>query len=574
MTTGMFSRFRYGAVVASFVLALTVAAAAGIAYSADDSPAQQVYYNARVYTSDKQNPSATAFVIENGKFVYVGDDAGALKYGTGVDLEGKRIIPGLLDSHCHPVMASSLASLDGITVDLEWDLKTTLDHLEKVANDDEHKDVPFIVGMGIGPHCRPNLAVDLDRIIPDRPVMIVSLDGHASWLNSKAMALAGLTKDTPDPIPGSSFFERDADGNPSGYVVETTAVVYIMRKLGLFTVELIRKAFPEAQTMFNRHGFTGIYDSGFATVTESTALQALREMEDADELKMRTFTSYHYLGNLADNPENMAKVMKENRAKYTSELVRPEGLKLFADGTVEVMSAWMFDDFFAPGEGRGFPVLHFDDMLDASRAAIAEGFNIHTHAIGDRAISTVLDLYSALGKTDSTKTMCHVQVLPENGIERFARRNDIFFQTTPVWLLNDPFVKQVLGEERFLRQVPLASMLKAGVRLTFGSDYPIARGEYSVNPFNNMWVAVNRSTDEQFAPPRSEGIAVKDCVDAYTINGAMQFGAADEIGSITVGKSADFVVCSDDIFEIDPGKLNEVTVEKTYLRGKPVYVKE
>lgn len=573
MRTRLFVRFRDTSFISMLALVLTVSLLVGTAISADSSSQRQVYYNAKIYTADQNNPSATAFVIENGKFIYVGDDAGAQKYGSGIDLKGKRVLPGLLDSHCHPVMASSLASLDGIPVDLDWDLQTTLDHIEKVANDDEHKNIPFIVGMGIGPHCRPNLAVDLDKIVPDRPVMIVSLDGHASWLNTKAMELAGLTKDTADPIPGSSFFERDAEGNPTGYVVETTAVVYIMRKLGLFTVDLIRQAFPTAQSMFSKYGYTGIYDSGFATVDETTALQALRQMEDADELKMRTFTSYHYLGSLADSPENMVKVLKENRAKYTSDLVRPEGVKLFSDGTVEVLSAWMYDDLFAPGKGRGFPVLSFDDMLDASRAAIAEGFNLHTHAIGDRAISTVLDLYAALGKTNSTKTMCHVQVLPENGVQRFAKYNDIFYQTTPSWLGNEKLLRQALGEERYLRQVPLGSLLKAGVRLTFGSDFPIARGEFSVNPFNNMWFAVNRSTDERIAPPRTEGITVKDCVDAYTINGAMQFGAPDEIGSITVGKSADFIVCSDDIFEIDPLKLNEVTVEKTYLRGKPVYSK-
>lgn len=573
MTINRRDFLKLGALAATEVglMSLGLPGAANVAAAAEGKA--QVYYNAKIFTSDKNKPSATAFVVENGKFVYVGDDAGALKYGSGTDLKGKRILPGFLDTHSHTVMASSLSSLGGITVDLAWDLKTTLAHIAEKANDDVRKNEKFVVGMGIGPRCRPNLAKDLDAIVPDRPVFIISLDGHACWLNTLAMERAKLTKDTPDPIPGSSFFERDEDGNPTGYVVETTAVVFVMRRLGLFTPDMIQAAYPKVQAMYSRYGYTGLIDTGFATVAENIGLQAFKQLEEAGELKMRAFTCYHYLGEVAENPDEALAAMKVNREKFSSELVQPTTLKLFTDGTLEVLTAWLFDGYSAHGSGLPvIPVLTYDDMVYMTQKATDAGFHVHTHAIGDAAISQALDVYEKVGKTATTKTICHVQIMPKDGVRRFGKlRDDVIYQTTPIWLMNDPFAREALGEERFLRQVPLASLIKEGVTLTFGSDYPIARGEASLNPFNNMWVAVNRSTDDQFAPPKSEGITVPDCIVAYTINAAKQFGAADRIGSITEGKSADFVVCSDDILEIAPQKLKDVAVDATYFRGEQVY---
>lgn len=533
-----------------------------------------VYFNGKIYTAEKENPSATAFAIQNGKFIAVGDDRSIQeKYGNGIDLKGRRVIPGMIDSHCHPVFTSSLLAFDLIAVGENLDLRETLALLKEKAADPEHKDLPVIFGIGFGTKCRPIRAVDLDRAIPDRPAIIFSSDGHAYWLNTKAMELGKLDRNTVDPVPGASYFERDAAGNLTGYILETTAGFAALRKMGVIKPEHVRSGLGDVQKIFARNGITAAFEAGFLAVPEETGLAALRGMEEDGELSMRFFTSYVYFGSALDSPENMLNIMKKHRAEHaSSDLLRADTLKLIADGTLEVQTAWMAENYLPPAKGRGAPTLTMTEMLTAARPAAAEGFNIHNHAIGDATISMTLDFYKKLGAIKGTKTICHVQILPGNGIQRFIeQKDDVFYQTTPCWLMDDLFTRQVLGMERYLRQVPLASLIRGGVTVTFGSDFPVSGGELGVNPFTNMWVAVNRAALDKIAPPKSEAITVENCVDAYTINGARQIGAADRIGSIRAGKSADFVLCSEDIFTVDPLKLNEIKVHETYFRGKRIH---
>ncbi len=561
---GKYLRFLPAAVVVAVVLA-------GCCSGGSSPDACAVYYNGKVYTADSAKPSATAFVVKDGNFVYVGNDEGALKYGKGTDLQGKFVVPGMIDSHCHPLLTSAQTSLKMVTVDGKLNLEDTLAALKEKGNDAEHRNLPIVLGVGFGTNCRPIRAVDLDKAFPDRPAIIFSEDCHAYWFNTKAMQMAKLTKETPDPIPGASYYERDANGNPTGYVIEGVAGISLMRKMNIFKEEAIRQELLENQAIFARSGITSICDAGFGLLTEEPAIRTLKNMEKKGELTLRYYTSYIYFGDCVDNREHALKVMRDLRKNDTSELIHPMTLKFIGDGTLEVQSAWMSEDYLPPAKGRGAPTISMEEMMPIATIAAAEGFNVHNHAIGDAAISRALDLHKALGKIKGTKTICHVQILPKDGVQRFGEQKDVFYQTTPVWLMADKFTEDVLGRERYLRQVPLASLIKAGVTVTFGSDFPVSGYDKGVNPFLNMWVAVNRATDEQFSPPKSEAISVKECLDAYTINGARQLGAADRVGSITVGKSGDFVVCSDDIFSIEPQKLKDVTVEQTFLRGKCVY---
>ncbi len=556
-----------------FAILGAVCVIAGCCVSSKPDSSYAVYYNGKVYTADMEKPTATAFVVKDGNFVYVGSDQEALKYGIGSDMQGKRVVPGMIDSHCHSVLASAQTSLKMITVDNKLNLKDTLAVLKEKANDAEHKNLSVVLGIGFGTNCRPVTAAELDKAIPDRPAIIFSDDCHAYWFNTKAMKLAKLTKDTPDPIPGASYYERDAKGNPTGYVVEGIAGISLMRKMNIFKEDLVRKELLNALEIFAKNGITSICDAGFGLLTEEPAVRTLKKMERNGELTLRCYTSYIYFGDCVDSPEHAIKVMRDLRKNYTSDLIQPDTLKFIGDGTLEVQSAWMHEDYLPPAKGRGAATITMEEMIPIATMAAAEGFNVHNHAIGDAAITRALDFHKALGKIEGTKTICHVQVLPKDGVQRFSEQKDVFYQTTPVWLGADKFTEEVLGAERYQRQVPLASLIKSGVTVTFGSDFPVSGGEQGVNPFLNMWVAVNRATDDMIAPPKSEAISVSDCVNAYTINGARQVGAADRIGSITVGKSADFVICSDDIFTIEPQKLKDVTVNKTFFRGKCVYDK-
>jgi predicted amidohydrolase YtcJ len=403
------------------------------------------------------------------------------------------------------------------------------------------------------------------------------------------MQKIGLTKDTPDPVPGSSYFTRDAQGNPTGGVVEAAAGSWVAKRLGLFTTEDIENGLPAVVEFFNSNGITTLYDAGFLLVPEAEALKALKNIEDRGELTARFFTSYCYWGKTVQKPADALAQAEANEAKYTTDLIHANVIKMFVDGTVEGQSAYMRQDYLPPAKGKGMATIKLDDMLAMGKIAAAAGFSVHNHAIGDAGIAQALEFQKELGKIQGTKTIAHVQVVPPDLIQRFIHQ-DSFFQTTPIWLMDDlNWTEKVLGEERYLEQVPLESMVKGGVKICFGSDFPVFPGKAAVNPFMNMWFAVNRGSDKTFtdplfktifnvsslkiAPPKSEAISVADCINAYTINGAEQLRTADKVGSITKGKDADFVVLSDDILNMDPEKLKDVRPVATFFQGKCVYEK-
>lgn len=530
-----------------------------------------VYYNAKIYTADKAKPEATAIVVSGGEIVYVGDDNGAKDFvgdnkAVFYDMHSRRMLPGFMDTHCHYIFVSVvMTDTPSLEIAEDWSHEEILEAVHEFSRENEKSKVPIIIGLGYGVGAKP-LASELDKV-SDRPVALTDSGGHSMWLNTAAMKAAGIDANTPDPIPGSSFFARDEHGNPTGQVVEVNAIVSVYKKLKLGSVKAMKKNLPEFHKVINSNGYTAVYDAGFLVMDEKEILPVLNKTK----LPLRYFTSFYYDGTA--KPEDFIEMMKDVRDEQTSDNVRPTTLKMFKDGTVEVYSAYMFDDYLPPGHGHGEEVLRNSNMLDMARAATDEDFNVHVHAIGDRAISDVLDIYKELGDISGTKTMAHVQILPPDGLKRFSEQNDVFYQTTPLWLAYDPFTPQVLGDDRYSRMMPLKSVAEGGTTLTFGSDAPVSRGLVGMNPFNNIYYAVCRTieSDDLIIPPQSEGIDVKTAIDAYTINGAKQVGAEDEFGSITVGKSADFIIIDRDILSIPPRHIKDVKVLKTFFRGNCVY---
>jgi predicted amidohydrolase YtcJ len=356
-----------------------------------------------------------------------------------------------------------------------------------------------------------------------------------------------------------------------------------MERLGVYNSKNIEDGLPAVMAMYAKNGVTSVQDAGFLCIPEDVGLTALSAMEKQGKLTMRFFTSYIYWGKSVESPEQAVAKAKANRAKYTSDLIRAETFKMFCDGTVEAQSASMLQDYMPPGKGKGHPDMQLDDMLALGHLAAPEGFSVHNHAIGDAAITMALDFQKALGPIEGTKTIAHVQVPPPDGVRRFAEQ-DSFFQTTPVWFTEDPLSRRELGQERFMRQFPVGTLQRAGVKITFGSDCPVFPGAAAANPFYNIFCAVNRGSDKvwhlpgitttddfKLLPPASEALTAPQCVNAYTINAAEQVRAGGTIGSITTGKEADFVVLERDILTINPEDIKDVTVAATYFRGVCVY---
>ena len=556
----------------NFLKFIAIAASAALLTSCLKDGDAEVYYNARIYTADTQMPQATAFVVKDGRIAFAGGDAEALAYaGDGAvktDLQGKRVIPGMCDTHCHYfAMSLTKCGKPSLALDEHDSQEQTLEKVKAFA--EEYPDVPVITGQGWGWNCTI-LASELDKLGIDRPILLTACDGHTAWANSKLFELLGVDKNTKDIAPGASYFERDSEGNPNGRIVETAQCYWTSQALGTRTTEDIVKGMRVISSLYNSFGVTTIYDAGALAVRDEMALQAAVNVPDNT---LRIFASIYYDGTESD--EEFIERAKMLRGKYTTDLVRPNTFKTFKDGTIEVATAYMYEPFTNPPyrqAGHGICLHQSEELLRIASKMAAEDFNIHIHAIGNRAIDEVLDVMEGLGEISGTKTIAHCQVLSEKVLDKFAANSDVFYQTTPVWMAEDPNFHKCFGDEIYLKyDMPVRSVYDKGITLTFGSDGPASKGPYGMNPMNNIWSCLNQGVDPSLSNRPEQNLSVSQCIDAYTINAARQFGAADELGSITAGKSADFVILTQDIFTIAPTTIRNVKVEKTYLKGKCVY---
>jgi len=535
----------------------------------------EVYYNANIYTSDTENPEATALVVKDGKILFVGNDADAKSkaglFATKHDMEGKRILPGICDTHCHYfALSNTFSGTPILHLDDHDSHAQTLEKIKAFADQHSKEELPVITGYGWGWDVKV-LASELDNLGIDRPIILFSCDGHTSWVNSATLEQCGIDKNFKDIAPGASYFERDEEGNPTGRVVETAQSYWLAQAIHVSSTEGVYKGMGPASQMFNKMGITTIYDAGAFMVDDETALKAASQRTDNT---LRVFASIFYNG--LESDDEWIERAKRLRDEYTTDLVRPNTFKAFKDGTMEVATAYMYEPYSEPlGTGYGVCMFPTEQLLSITKRAAAEGFNIHIHAIGDRAVGETLDVMNGLGEISGTKTIAHCQVVANGVLDKFIANKDVFYQTTPVWVIADENFKSVFGDEIYTKyDMPLKSVFDGGVTLTFGSDAPASIPQGGMEPMKNIWAAVNQGVAPTLNPRTDQNLTVAQCVDAYTINAARQFGAEDEIGSITAGKSADFIVLEKDIFNIEPMEIGDVQVEKTYLKGNLVYEKQ
>ncbi|MBQ7677998.1 MAG: amidohydrolase family protein [Lachnospiraceae bacterium] len=258
--------------------------------------------------------------------------------------------------------------------------------------------------------------------------------------------------------------------------------------------------------------------------------------------------------------EDAVSYMKVLREKYRTKHVCCDTLKLIADGTVEEHTALLFSAYADEPDNYGSELLGEEDMARAASLAAKEGFSVHIHAIGDKAVNRALTVLVGLGSISGTKTIAHNQLYSKDDKQRIAANGDIFFQTTPHWAKRDAFTLQSIGQERYEAQFPIGTMMKRQVPVTFGSDSCLE--ERTANAFLGMYEAI---VSGDTAPDR------ESCLLAYTLRGARQLKADGVTGSICEGKSADFVVLDRDVMQCAPEEMKETTVLRTYFEGEMVY---
>jgi predicted amidohydrolase YtcJ len=533
-------------------------------------PSDLVLRNGAIYTMNAAREWAEAVAVDDGRIVYVGPDSAVKKWIGGhtqvIDLHGKMLLPGFHDSHVHPLSGGielGECNLNGLTTQ-----EQTLEAIRRYAQ--QNPAAPWIRGGGwdlpIFPSANPHKSL-LDQIVPDRPVYLSAADGHSVWVNSKALQIAGITKNTPDTPSGR--IERDPKtGEPTGTLREDAAGL-VAKYLPEYTKEDHLNGLRRGLEMANRFGIISLQEAS----ADSNDLQAYLELDRRGELTARVVAAIDI--NLAQGVAQIPRLVAL-RKKFQGKRLRANSVKIFADGVIEARTAAMLAPYLDYG-GLGKANLEAEALKTLVTALDSAGFQVHIHAIGDRGIRMALDAYQAAraknGSRDSRHHLAHLELIDPGDIPRF-RQLGVIANFQPLWAYADLYITELtepaLGPARSRWLYPIASVMKTGAVVAGGSDWSVS----SMNPLDAMQVAVTRRglADSAGAVWRPEELVdLAPMIAGYTINGAYVNFEEKETGSIETGKAADLILLDRNIFEIPAHTIHRAKVLLTLLGGKEIY---
>lgn len=539
------------------------------------APAETIVVHGKIYTVNEEQEWAEAVAIRDGKIVAIGTDSEIQAFrGPSthvIDAGGRLVLPGFEDCHIH--------FMDGSMGLVEVDLNgaTTVAEIQKrvKAFADAHPKDPWITGMGwtyptFGPAALPDKKF-LDEVVPGRPVYLVAFDGHSSWANSKALELAGIDKQTPDPPNGKIV--RDANGEATGALKEWAGDL-VARKMPKPSraerLAALRKGIHEA----NRVGLTRVDSAG----QDFEYLDLYNELRHNGELTLRFYVAY-----FLDPPELRAEDLKkieDARKAYHDDWISGGVVKTMLDGVVEAHTAAMFAPYSDDPSQSG--KLFWDP--EKYRAAVAEldqrGLQIFTHAIGDKAVHTALDAYENAARVnhshDARPRIEHIETITAEDIPRFGKLG-VIASVQPLHLYPDEDTLDIwarnVGSERAQRAWVFHSIEASGGRLAFGSDWPVV----TLNPWEGLQTALTRKTAEGkpeggFVP--AEAVSLQDGIKAYTLGAAFAARREKEEGSLEPGKLADLIIVDQDLFKIPATQIDKTQVLLTMVGGRTVYESE
>ena len=532
-------------------------------------PADRVAYNGKIYTSNDEQPWATAVAISGTDIVYVGDDKGVAAFiGEDTilaDLGERVVLPGIIGTHEHPLASMAIASggILSFSRDADTMLKEAAEHLER------NPQGPFFTFGGSQENTVPITKEKIDAIISDKPFLMVASTGHGGWINSSGLKALGIEKDTPDPIDS---FERDASGAPTGNILSSAAVMYTLVELGLLSKEAVMAKADEIFGYLSSLGITAVFDPGQPVGTEEMTFSVMDQLESEDRLSVRVMASA--LTQRERHLEGAIEVLKTYGPKYSSELFNVNALKLHGGSPDGYTSAFL-EPYSDRPDFYGDVPYSFEAQKQAALAAAELGYDIHTHVIGNKNVRQALDVYEAVrtaGYKEVRLSTGHTGLVHPDDMERF-KELDIIVNTYGLRNAEPdagPLVER-LGMDRIKNQFwqPMKSFVNMGVRLTASADWPTS----PIDPFKQIVVFMTRSTPEteEFMPRLSEALTLEESLKAYTINAAYQLRLEEKIGSIEEGKRADMIVIDRDIFKLEPDEIWDTNVLVTMMNGRIVH---
>ncbi|MFN2321173.1 MAG: amidohydrolase [Dermatophilaceae bacterium] len=553
-----------------------------------DIAADLIFRNGAVFTGSATRARASAVAVRGDRIIAVGHERDSwVRDLTGpgtevVDLAGGLLVPGFQDAHVHPVWGG----LDLMRCNLAEDVTADayLSRIGEYAR--EHPDADWILGggwaMSAFPGGTPTVAT-LDAVVPDRPAFLANRDGHGAWVNSAALLLAGIDRDTPDPADGR--IERDADGHPTGTLHEG-AMTLVNRLLPETSAAEMREALLLGQAYLHSLGVTAWQDAivgayGDAGDPARAYLDAARD----GSLTGRVVGALWW-----DRGAGLEQVesLRERRAAFSHGRFQATSVKIMQDGVAENHTAAMLEPYC---DGRGHPTdnsgISFVEpglLRDAVTALDAEGFQVHFHAIGDRAVRECLDAVEAArrshGMNDLRHHIAHLQVVHPEDVPRF-RTLGVAANMQMLWATLEPQMVDLtlpfLGEPRASWQYPFGDLLRAGAVLVAGSDWSVS----TPDPWAAIHVAVNRSTppghDEPGAPEEPyEAFLPEQALDLGTALTAYTAGSAwvnhlEDTGAVRAGALADLAVLDRDPYAGASEEIGLTRVERTYVGGRIVH---
>ncbi|TAF65716.1 MAG: amidohydrolase [Cytophagales bacterium] len=522
-----------------------------------------IVYNAKVYTVNATFETAEAFAINEGKFVAIGttqDIKQKYQAKTEIDAKNKSIYPGLYDAHCHFYgYGQFLQEVNLVGTNSPAEI---IEKLKEYQRKNPQK--TWIVGRGWDQNDWEKKEFPtkemLDAVFPDQPVFLTRVDGHAAWVNSKAMKIAGISETQNVTIEGGSVMQKD---NKNTGIFVDNATLLIEKHIPPYSATDMQKALQDAQAQCFAVGLTTVSDAGLGR----EVLEVIDQMHKKGTLDMRIYAM------LSSDEATLAYYLP--KGIYKTDKLSIRSVKVYADGALGSRGACLLAPYADRPNEKGF-LLRSPDSLKILIERIAEkGFQANTHCIGDSANRLILNLYAHLlkGKNDKRWRIEHAQVVEEADFAKFGQYN-ILPSVQPTHATSDMYwAGDRLGNTRLKNAYAFKKLYEQNQMIPFGSDFPVEH----INPLYGFHAAVARKDAKGFP---EKGFQMENAVSREIALKAMTIWAAfanfeeKERGSIEVGKMADFIITMEDFMQVPEEKIREVSIWQTFVGGKKVYEKK
>ena len=552
---------------------------------------QRILINGKIFTSNEKQPWAEAIAYEDDRITYVGKTADAPRDGEIVDLHGKMVMPGIIDSHIHP----GAVSQSSWHIRLPWteNAEELLAFVRNYAREHSKEEAPFLYFeyyptsmFGIqGPTKEL-----LDTACSDRPCYCQDFGEHLHWMNSKMLELLEITKDTPDPVPGLEIFVRDEEGNPTGWCKELAWLHFqdkMYSKIGWeppikMTLQLMEAFF----TFLTEHGITAIADG---MVEGEDQLISMKELDEAGKMNayydgISRFYSY------SDLPEKI-EVLRSYEKKYGGKHIKFNTMKLFLDGTNESGNSASLGPFKNDPSGMNFGEIKMetDELAKCFLLCNHEGLDLHIHMVGDRAFRVGCDA-TEMARKEAERlgeawvcqpVFLHCELVDPSDMERPAKLG-ITINWSCHWsggYFGD-VAQEFFGYDKWARMYQFNPIISSGALVTFSSDVVTFYELHRADPFFSMQVANTRVDPEvpldpekypgSVRPPESAKLSRETLLKGYTINGARQMRLESKLGSLEKGKIANMGILSDSFFDVPADQIGQISFEVVIFEGRTV----